>query len=154
MTRALFDLNGVANVYYGTDHRLSTFIYHIGSGEPEEFVAGVAAESQSIIMNYHELLGDQGKDENLVAHEMGHTMGLEDKGRKYFVPGGIMDYYVVRIGPQDIDMLIQGMFDSLNGINEKTIPVKVQFRVCGSPQPSEPIDNNSNPNQVELILDN
>ena len=56
------------------------------------FVGGVTANGHSISMNSHDEYGDLGNYSDLVTHEIGHLLGLSDKGGKYYSSGGIMKY--------------------------------------------------------------
>ena len=76
----------IGNVYAGNKG------YYSQKVSGSSYVGGTTAGARYVSMNTHDIEGDMGENEELVAHEFGHLMGLDDVGGTYYSSGGIMEY--------------------------------------------------------------
>lgn len=126
----------------------------------QNFVGGTTYSGYYIAMNTHDVLMDLGKYSDLVAHEMGHTFGLDDEGKPYF-PGhhGVMKYLGTDLYPihdEDVKTIIRYINDVLNNrqIEEESATI-ILLETKGEDPGNGPIqvdDANDNDN-IDLETD-
>jgi hypothetical protein len=84
-------------------------------GGPFSYTGGATQGGRNIVMNIHDQFGSLGNVPDFVKHEIGHTFGLDDPGRKYHVPGGLMD-----------NSVITGFFGSRDPTGANNVPLRMQ----------------------------
>ncbi len=113
----------IGNLYVGNESDKSQLV------KGEKFIGGVTNLGEMTWMNSHKKYGDMGESPDLVSHEIGHLLGLDDKKEgTYYADGGIMDYEgaqknekggfnLFSISNEDVQMIINYARDKVSGIN-------------------------------------
>ena len=122
----------IGNSYFGTEHEKSKLITQSGSSDK---TAAETLMGTEIYTNTHEILGDYGDIEMIVAHELGHTLGLDDAptdkkpNKPYYSPDGIMKYKQINeiqgISTGDIINVLNYAKDKLKGNSSKNSKVTI-----------------------------
>lgn len=110
----------IGNLYSGADGGDSREFKSQPDGTKQTFVGGVTRSNHEISMNTHpDFGGDMGSNSDLVAHEIGHLLGLDDKGKgPYYSKNGVMVYKGISLDApsvNDIIKIIQYANDFLSG---------------------------------------
>ncbi len=119
--------DNIGNTYYGKNHDIST------DQQNKKSPVGGYTGSDFIVMNTYGGI-DFGASFKLVSHEIGHLLGLNDEGGKYYTPGGRMEYTessngkieMKSISDEDVNNIIEYVNDYTSGENrEKGDPTVV-----------------------------
>lgn len=87
---------------------------------------------------------DMGEQTRLVAHEIGHTMGLDDIGGAYYSPAGVTRYTGTSCNPinaDDVKNILRVARDSINGNGGVRVGASRQIMDVLAPQ-GQPLPDN------------